>query len=446
MEYSQIRNSSTAEFTPSVSKIDIRAEQTHHLYGNITTAIMANTGIALLLLWVLKDHVDQTLLNYWISALSIILVARGLGLYVFKKISPEDQNINIWLYAFAIKSTLAAFIWGISIWVFEPYNNPEIPILITFVLGGMTAGAAAILGSVFTVYILYVLACMLPITIWFFLQTSEMHSIMAMMLCIYMLAMISGGYTYQKVMLKSILLSRQLIKAKEQAEQANQAKSIFLSRMSHELRTPLNAIMGFAQLISHDKNQSEKQKDHSNEIIKASTILLKLIEDLLDLSRIEANKIDINIEEVDCHKLISECVDLINPVVEKYQIQLKYKTGNTVNQLILADEFRLKQILLNLLSNACKYNRPNGSVTISYTAINNIIRISIEDTGIGIAPEKQDKVFQSYERLGNEDTLIEGTGIGLTIVKQLANLMDAQVGFESRENEGSTFWIDLPAA
>ncbi|MCW9004243.1 MAG: hypothetical protein OQK70_03195, partial [Gammaproteobacteria bacterium] len=231
MEYSQIRNSSTAEFTPSVSKIDIRAEQTRHLYGNITTAIMANTGIALLLLWVLKDHVDQTLLNYWISALSIILVARGLGLYVFKKISPEDQNINIWLYAFAIKSTLAAFIWGISIWVFEPYNNPEIPILITFVLGGMTAGAAAILGSVFTVYILYVLACMLPITIWFFLQTSEMHSIMAMMLCIYMLAMISGGYTYQKVMLKSILLSRQLIKAKEQAEQANQAKSIFLSRM-----------------------------------------------------------------------------------------------------------------------------------------------------------------------------------------------------------------------
>ncbi|MDH5471642.1 MAG: HAMP domain-containing histidine kinase [Gammaproteobacteria bacterium] len=447
MENSQTGTSSLHNLSPSLATINIRAEQTRHLYSNVTTAIIANTGIAILLMWILKDRVNQTNLLYWGSALAIVLFARGLGLYFFKKLSPGDEEINNWLYGYAIKSTLTAMIWGLSIWLFQPYNDLETPVLITFALGGMTAGAAAILGSVITIYFLYVLFCMLPIIIWFFLQSSDTHYIMATMLCIYSLAMISGGLTYKKVMLKSILLSKQLITAKEQAEQANQSKSIFLSRMSHELRTPLNAIMGFTQLLLNNENQTESQKNHTEEIYKASHLLLKLIEDLLDLSRIEANRLELHINKTNYQKLINECIDYVRPLATQLNISIDFEPDIPDNIYVLADEIRLQQILLNLVSNACKYNRTDGTITIKLQLMkNHQIRMSVIDTGIGIAAEKQDKVFQSYQRLGHEDSLIEGTGLGLAIVKQLVELMNGKIDFTSKKGEGSTFWVDLPVA
>ena len=430
---------------PAIEYLDTNAEQVRFLYRNATAGLIANTGLAILLSWALWNRVPHTTLFYWIGALTVILIARSYGIHCFNKASPANHQITPWLYGFALKSTIAGFTWGLSIWIFQPYNELETPILITFVIGGLTAGAAAILGSVFTVYLFYVLACMLPLMAWFFIQPSESYNVMAIMIFIYIFAMLAGGYIYRKVLLKSITLSNQLIDAKELAEEANQAKSLFLSRMSHELRTPLNAVLGYAQLLEQDEKQTETQKQHTGEIYKAGHHLLKLIEDLLDLSKIEANKIKINIEKINCQQLIQECVELVNPMTEQNNIELKYNTNNTEDHFVLADKFRLKQILLNLLSNACKYNKPGGSVSFDHEAVNkNHIRISISDTGIGIESDKQDKVFKSYERLGHENTVIEGTGLGLTIAKQLVELMDGSIDFESHQGEGSKFWIELP--
>ena len=427
--------------------INEKAEQIRFLYQNAIAGLIANTGIAIILGWALWDRVPRSTLVYWMTALTAILLARAGGLYLFKKRTPSDKEINIWLFAFATKSTLAAITWGMTIWIFQPYAELETPILITFVLGGLTAGAAAILGSVFTVYLLYVAACMIPLTIWFYIQPSEIYNIMALMICVYICAMLAGGYIYRKVLLKSITLSNQLIDAKELAEEANQAKSLFLSRMSHELRTPLNAVLGYAQLLEHDEKQTETQKQHTREIYKAGHHLLKLIEDLLDLSKIEANKIELKIEKVNCHELIQECIDLANPMTEQHNITFEYNTSSTGNHFVVADRFRLKQIILNLLSNASKYNKTGGSVSLDHEAVNNNhIRISISDTGIGIATDQQDKVFKSYERLGNENTVIEGTGLGLTIAQQLIELMNGTIDFESHPGKGSKFWIELPAA
>ncbi|MDH5764428.1 MAG: HAMP domain-containing histidine kinase [Gammaproteobacteria bacterium] len=425
---------------------DLKTEQIRFLYSNLKTALIVNINIAILFIAVLINRIDNTALFYWVSALTLILLIRGLTLYFFTKTENPEYNIQDWLYRFTITTTLSGLAWGLSIWVFQPYENIETPVLITFVLGGLTAGAAAVLGSILVVYILYVLACMLPITIWFFLHPSETFTTMAIMLCVYIIAMIAGGYTYQKIMLKSFQLSQQLSAAKEQAEQANHAKSTFLSRMSHELRTPLNAIMGFVQILQNSKQSAETQTEYLNEITKASSLLLKLIEELLDLSRIEQNKLEINLQQLNCTNIINQCIYSIKPLTDEQELKIDFDDNSTSNLLVLADELRLKQILLNLLSNACKYNKKGGQIEIRLQAIdNNQVRISIADTGVGIALEKQVDIFKLYQRLGHERTPIKGTGLGLNIVKKLVGLMNGSIEFSSKPGKGSTFYVNLPS-
>lgn len=235
--------------------------------------------------------------------------------------------------------------------------------------------------------------------------------------------------------------TQELETSKNEALMASNAKSEFLSRMSHELRTPLNAVLGFAQVLEIDAKLSKEQAGHVNEIIGGGTHLLMLINDILDLQRIEASQIKLTTEKVDIATVINNAIELTQHLTEKKQVTINNEiTDNT--RFVYADNIKLKQILINLISNAIKYNRTNGSITISNTSTqNNHLRIMVSDTGIGIAEENIEQIFEPFFRLRHD--IEEGMGIGLAVCRKLIEAMNGRMGVESSRNNGSTFWIEL---
>ena len=232
--------------------------------------------------------------------------------------------------------------------------------------------------------------------------------------------------------------------ARTDAERANQAKSEFLSRMSHELRTPLNAILGFAQLLEMD-SLSPDQREGVEHILRGGEHLLKLVNDVLDIARIESGRLRLSLEPVSVGDVLNEALDLVRPLAGQRNVALGDGLEAAEDRFVLADHQRLKQVLLNLLSNAIKYNRNGGSVTVTCEeAPEQRASIKISDTGPGIAPEKFGQLFVPFARLGAEQSSVEGTGIGLALSKGLVELMGGNIGADSVVGRGSTFWVELP--
>ena len=231
--------------------------------------------------------------------------------------------------------------------------------------------------------------------------------------------------------------------ARQVAEQANRAKSEFLSRMSHELRTPLNAVLGFGQLLQMDE-LTPAQRESADHIVKAGRHLLALIDDVLDISRIEAGTIPISSEPVPVEETLSEVVAFVEPTAAERRIGIERQPSSGAEPHVWADRQRLKQVLLNLVSNAVKYNNDGGTVTIGWQRVaGDRLRIHVDDTGPGLAPDQLGRLFTPFERLGAEHTGVEGTGIGLALSKRLVEQMGGEIGVESEDGKGSRFWVDL---
>ncbi|MYM75007.1 response regulator [Duganella sp. FT134W] len=235
--------------------------------------------------------------------------------------------------------------------------------------------------------------------------------------------------------------------ARAAAEKANHAKSDFLSSMSHELRTPLNAVLGFAQLLASEKPPpSVSQQRSLDQILKGGWYLLQLINEILDLAMIESGKVTMSQESMGLAEVFKDCQAMIGPLADKRGIHLVFPTLSR-RFFVHADRTRVKQVMINLLSNAVKYNRRGGTVEVGCDeGHEGMVRISVTDSGAGLSPEQVDKLFQPFNRLGQEDGAEEGTGIGLVVTKQLTELMGGSIGVQSSEGVGTTFWIELVAS
>jgi CheY-like chemotaxis protein/nitrogen-specific signal transduction histidine kinase len=250
----------------------------------------------------------------------------------------------------------------------------------------------------------------------------------------------------QKLAEQLLLTQVELKNAKLIAEEANRAKSAFLSSMSHELRTPLNAILGFSQLLeAGSPPPTESQRLRLQQIINAGWYLLELINEILDLSVIESGKIALSLEPVALAELTLECKVMIEPLSRKKGITIYFEPVDPT-WYVVADRTRLKQALINLLSNAIKYNRPQGSVEVSCFASDTHLRIGVKDGGVGLSAAHLAQLFQPFNRLGQEGSSQEGTGIGLVMTKHLVELMGGKIGVESTVGVGSEFWIELTRA
>ncbi len=235
-----------------------------------------------------------------------------------------------------------------------------------------------------------------------------------------------------------------LTDARDEAQRANRAKSEFLSTMSHELRTPMNAILGFGQLLEFELVQEPRHRTFVQEILRGGRHLLELIDDVLDLSRIESGHVDLSLERIVLTELVDDCLRLVLPLAQRRSLSMN--VGSIDGLSVRADRVRLRQVLVNVLSNAIKYNVHGGRVDIGAHAVTaGRVRIEVRDTGVGIPLDRQAELFQPFNRLGAESGPVEGTGIGLVIVRRLVEMMSGQVGMQSHPDSGSMVWIELPA-
>ncbi|MEL7276023.1 MAG: ATP-binding protein, partial [Pseudomonadota bacterium] len=252
----------------------------------------------------------------------------------------------------------------------------------------------------------------------------------------------------EKVLSKEVELHRStsqaLRAARDRAHAASRAKSRFLSNVSHEVRTPLNAILGFTALIRHNRNNPDRMEQYAEHITEAGKQLLGIMDQILDLASIEAGRNQFAIQELDAAEIVASASSQIAVLAREAGLIFRDDTDIQPGCHIRADRVRYTQVLMNVASNAIKYNRPGGTIYLRAEVLEGVLRIEIEDTGVGITPEREAEVFEPFNRLGAEATDVEGTGIGLSLSKELVERMKGQIGFTSTLGKGSTFWIDIP--
>jgi PAS domain S-box-containing protein len=240
---------------------------------------------------------------------------------------------------------------------------------------------------------------------------------------------------------ESVALEHALEIARAEAERHDAAKSEFMSRMSHELRTPLNSVIGFSQLLQMESDDPDvlRMLGHIN---NSGQHLLNLINEILDISRIESGRVIVTLRAVALDELIRDCVGIIT--LQAHERDIHLEVGEITDALVRADQQRLRQVILNLLSNAIKYNRPQGHVFVGTDVVEDVVRISVSDTGLGISPEMVERLFIPFDRLNVEATGIEGTGLGLALSKNLTEAMGGTLTFDSTPGKGSIFTVQLP--
>ncbi len=420
----------------------------------------------------------------WFGINFICILSFFIAAYLFRRIGTKVSAKN-WLLSYNYLVILVDAPWGLIGPMSFMIENETYRMLTLFMLGGMTAGGITTRALVFKTYVLSLFLLLTPIIITLALQRTAIADGMLALVVIYVVFMLVVAKNYSNTHNRNIQLwldnerlveqllkshskveeanqgltqeiehrkriESQLVDAKERSEQANEAKNHFLANVSHELRTPLNGIMGFAELLQSEKLEHEHH-GYVTQIDKAARSLLRIVNDILDVTAIEAGHISFYEEPFSLRNELGDVVNIVRPFAERKKLELQMRVGEDVEDRLSGDANRLRQIVGNLLSNALKYTE-SGRVTLTVSQQHRkdgevIVRFEIEDTGLGIAKEELNKIFENFTRLENFETRRgEGTGLGLAIVKSLVQKMNGRLAVRSTPGIGSCFSFEMPFA
>lgn len=426
----------------------IASETVALLFRAIPGSVSATIVISFFLTAVLWNFFSDIALVVWLAAVVCINLAR---LVLYKYYKKRDKNLNnmaFWDNSFYILLILNGLCFSVVGILFLPDATVAYHYFPIMVLLGLATGAVATLSFSMRNIITYFMLIIVPLIIAeLFLGTFLSYSVAALLILSFIFSLVNAKKIYE-TSIENITLNfhsekntQELIESRNAAITANSAKTNFISMISHELRTPLNGMLGFSQLLSMSENPplNEEQKEHNKGIVGSGKYLLSLIEELLDLAEIDSHKMSMTIEDVSLADNLNESISILNPVAAGFNIDLINNVEN--KYLVKADSKRLKQVFLNLISNAIKYNSHNGKVTIDVNSdVDGIVKITVTDTGIGLTKEQVNGLFQPFQRY---DTKKEGLGLGLYITQNIVELMSGRIGIESEHGKGSTFWFEL---
>jgi len=414
----------------SSSDKSVYDEQVCLLYKPFNLTVIATVFAATLFVMAQWYVVDRDVLISWFIIIVGITLSRGILAYRFSKQASGKIEYEKWGRYFIVGAAVSGIIWGVGGVLLFPENEVAHQVIVAFVIIGICTGAVTSLSVVRSALLIFLASAMLPIIPLFFLEGGYVSYVISAMLILSFIFFYQGSRTINnytvdniKLRLNSIENEKALHASKLQLEEANNAKSQFLTYTSHELRTPLNAILGYAQLLEIDSNEfTETQNIHIREIVSAGDHLLLLTNDLLDLAKIESGKLEVSLSDVCLSDVMKDCIPMIKPLADKKEIIIINNIKDN-NLFINADYTRLTQVFINLLSNAIKYNDECGKVTVSSRITGEEkIKIDIADTGKGIPEDKIEHIFDLFVRLDKQEK-IEGAGIGLVVTKNLVELM-----------------------
>ncbi len=418
------------------------------LYGTSKRGLSSTWLYATVLLIIFYNVVPTTTIVGWYVVMLVTIIARYLLTRSYYQTSITIDTANSWKNRFIIGAAFTGLLWGISTQILFPQDNVPYQLITGFIIIGMVSTAVAYLSVIPQAYISYMLLIIVPFGVpMFFLGMP--YIILGLIALPYIAFLSLTAISLSRDIEQSLrsgfekeILAEQLAMEKLRAEQASEAKSQFLSQMSHELRTPMNAIIGFADLLNL-KLSNKEEKEYVQHILAGADHLLDLINEVLDLSRIEAGTLKLSISHCSLKEIIDESATLLSPLLSKKNITLSDRSSE---HIIKVDQKRFRQVVINLLSNAIKYNHEGGTIDIETSTSDGLVTLRVTDSGEGIAPHQQENIFEAFTRVNDEPYTSEGVGIGLSISKHLIEDMDGKIGVKSELNQGSTFWITVPLA